>query len=591
MAHKFSLNFKQSWITRRGANLIPDGTKGRRGKFHHGSKKCYEYVIKDRDDTTLEDVQLVPIQHVQVKSLYGPATILSSRQIVYPCSRGRCTVPCPCLICRKIHPRCRAGQSCGCKDCRRHFKDHSFHAVLHSGCKFCHNIIKTLPTFNFVFLDSVRKIRNRGVYKEEELEPSFILPPDLRRDMTSKFLTINNWPEKLKNWHCGVKDDGIWCFSCSTMFFSIDMLKDHILSNHNTAKVFRHNYVNVNEQPDPKLQCDHCLKTFGSRSDLTRHIESVHYQEHFECQSCDLTFTRKDNLEIHREKQHQKTCNICETCGKKFKYHSDLFRHSEEAKCSTLKCEICQKTFSRPRDLQRHRRDSCNYEKKVYVLNCDRCETTFIRTSDLVRHQKKRDNSDGSAKFVCSTCDKRLCNPKLLMAHIKTKHGGYMKYLETTESSSQPEVSSDKEKVGKTEIYGCEFCGKQFSREDSVLKHKMTHNISEKLKCEHCTTEFSLKKSLKRHQKESLDEAGDIRHKCNICDKRCCTGKMLMAHLNSMHKEFCCSVCKQIFSFKHHLERHNKNRNSFTCEDCGKHFCHKKGFSEHICVIHPKSLN
>jgi uncharacterized Zn-finger protein len=240
--------------------------------------------------------------------------------------------------------------------------------------------------------------------------------------MVKEFLEHNR-QEKLKDWHSGIKDDSFWCFECSTLFFEIDMFKEHILRSHKTAKIFRHNCVNDNQQQQPsqlKLQCDQCSKTFGSKGDIIGHVESVHYQERLECPTCDLTFARKDNLEVHTQKQHQKSSKACKTCGKKFKFYSELFLHEEsDSKCLPLTCEICKTTFIRRSDLRRHRRATCNHEKEVCVVNCDQCETTFIRTSDLLRHQKKRFKPDGSAKFVCSICYKQLCNPKLLMAYIK----------------------------------------------------------------------------------------------------------------------------------------------------------------------------
>jgi uncharacterized Zn-finger protein len=264
------------------------------------------------------------------------------------------------------------------------------------------------------------------------------------------------------------------------MFFSIEMFKEHILNNHNTSKIFRHNCENDIEQIPPTLQCDLCTRTFESRSDLIRHNESVHYQERFECPSCDLTFSRRDNFQLHSINKHQKNPKTCGTCGMKFKNYSDLERHSEKEKCSTLKCQICQKTFSYQSALRRHNIEACNYEDKVYVLVCNLCETTFKRTSNLVKHKKNSENPDGSTKFACSICDKKTCNRKLLMARIKADHGSHKDYSENYQSSTGCEVNSDdasKEKVKKVEIYECEICGKQNSREDSPLKHKVTHTI------------------------------------------------------------------------------------------------------------------
>jgi len=584
MAHKFSLNFKQSWIIRRGPNLIQESSNSSRGKFHPGHQKCYKYVVKNEQNLNSEHVQLVPVEQVQVQHLFGPATILSSRQIVYPCSRGKCNLPCPCLLCAKIHPRCRVGQDCGCADCRMQLKDHiSFHACLHHGCKYCHKLIQIFPNFNFALLDNTRKLTNEGVFGEEKLEPSFELPPSLRLDMTAQFLRRENWSEKLKNWHCGVADDGCWCAICSTMFFSLEMFREHILSNHNTSKIFRHHCENDNEAMPPVLQCDQCTKTFKARHDLTRHIESVHYQERFECPSCDLTFSRRDNFQLHTINKHQKNPKMCKTCGMKFKNYSDFERHSEKEKCSTLNCAVCAKTFSSRSNLRRHMREAF----EVCVLDCDLCESTFKRTSDLSRHKKNRDNPDGSAKFSCSICNQITCNRKLLIAHIKSKHASNKteKY-KSSATSTDCEVNSNIEKE-KIEIYECEICGKHNSREDSALIHKTTHGIADKLKCDNCPTEFTLKKNFMRHQRESYDDEGNPLHECHFCNKTCCTGKLLSAHLDMEHKEdFYCTVCKRKFSLKHHWERHWKNRSSFACEACNRYFCNKKGYNEHMRLFH-----
>jgi uncharacterized C2H2 Zn-finger protein len=79
--------------------------------------------------------------------------------------------------------------------------------------------------------------------------------------------------------------------------------------------------------------------------------------------------------------------------------------------------------------------------------------------------------------------------------------------------------------------------------EKTVLKHKVTHGITDKLKCENCPTEFTLRKNYMRHQQESYDEEGNPRNNCPVCDKTCCTGKHLIAHLNLVHnEEFYCTV-------------------------------------------------
>ena len=85
MSHKFYLEFDHSWITRKGPNLVHTPGFGPKGKGSFDRRKCYSYVIKDRNEITAERVQLVPVVHHQYPWLFGPATLLSSRSIVYPC--------------------------------------------------------------------------------------------------------------------------------------------------------------------------------------------------------------------------------------------------------------------------------------------------------------------------------------------------------------------------------------------------------------------------------------------------------------------------------------------------------------------------
>ena len=225
--------------------------------------------------------------------------------------------------------------------------------------------------------------------------------------------------------------------------------------------------------------------------------------------------------------------------------------------------------------------EKCNDEKKVYVLGCDFCETTFIRQADLMKHKKNNlINADGSSKFVCSICGEKVCNRKLLKTHIRCVHGSDKKCLETS-------LSQEDSQVKTPQIFGCDLCEKTFSRKDSLFIHKATHKTTKSFTCEHCLTEFSLNKNFVRHRKESLDKRGNLRHKCPICDKSFCTERFLTAHMKFGHaEEFICTVCKQKFSSKYHWERHHINKTSFACEECKEYFCHKRGFSKHMKVVH-----
>ena len=533
-------------------------------KVHPGTKKCYEYVIKDEEVTNPDIVQLAPVNHCQHPWLFGPATKLSSRSIIYPCNRGKCVVPCVCLLCQKQYQKCRVGPSCGCQECKLYFKNHSdYHGCLHIGCKSCFNITSVLPHFDFHFLDKTRKLSSSSVWLGDKLKPTFELPPDMFYDMIPQFLAKKKWPEKLKNWHSGVEDDGLWCVGCSTLFFTTEQLRNHILSKHH-VKTFYHNFENDNSKPLPVMQCDQCSSSFGSKGEMTRHLESVHYNERVECPECSMTFTRLDNYKLHKRR-----------------------KHAVVHKTENLKCPLCKRTFSCMSALKRHLRNTCIDDAEADAFSCDNCDLTFSRHHHLKRHKLNGHSPDGSARFQCRICEKVFCNRKLLMVHSKEEHP-----TKVEKSSKAVKVVNEVREEEGTMTYECEFCGKRFEREDSVMKHKVTHNVVEKIECGRCQTKFSLMKSYKRHLKDTLwDHDGSPKHVCEFCDESFCNGKQLSGHINANHKNFRCPLCDQSFTWNFNLERHVGNRVAVTCKECGKIFCNKKSYSDHMDSLHTLSLN
>ena len=85
------------------------------------------------------------------------------------------------------------------------------------------------------------------------------------------------------------------------------------------------------------------------------------------------------------------------------------------------------------------------------LLSCVFLTAIFVNQplNDLLRHKKNRDNPDGFGKFACSICDKITCHRKLLMAHIKGKHGRNKEFSEHYRSSTDCEgIPNDATKGG-----------------------------------------------------------------------------------------------------------------------------------------------
>ena len=56
-----------------------------------------------------------------------------------------------------------------------------------------------------------------------------------------------------------------------------------------------------NDSDERKVKCPHCSISFNKRSNLTRHINSLHNStSNFKCAKCLRVFSRKDKLNTHK---------------------------------------------------------------------------------------------------------------------------------------------------------------------------------------------------------------------------------------------------------------------------------------------------
>ena len=151
MAHKFELDFSKKWISSKGPNIL-----GVRCRGSSLTDMCFSFDLGPA--STGNTVAVIPVEKKKQPWLYGPATDLASKGVIYPCTRYKCSFKCPCLRCRKVHPKCRinsGNKSCNCSECYEFFFDHEkFHIVPHLGCRACHQLTTIFPKFNYFFFNT-----------------------------------------------------------------------------------------------------------------------------------------------------------------------------------------------------------------------------------------------------------------------------------------------------------------------------------------------------------------------------------------------------------------------------------------------------
>lgn len=162
------------------------------------------------------------------------------------------------------------------------------------------------------------------------------------------------------------------------------------------------------------------------------------------------------------------------------------------------------------------------------------------------------------------------------------------------------------------EQFECDICGKQFSRLNTLNKHKNVHCDEKVYECELCERKFVRKASLIRHnfscrhstaqaQNTTGDLAGNVRiggryeleeelpFGCIICQQKFRSSSILASHMK-VHtdiKEFKCNDCSKLFTKKRNLKRHRRMHTGnglFQCE-----YCRKKLTTKYALEIHQRT--
>lgn len=87
-------------------------------------------------------------------------------------------------------------------------------------------------------------------------------------------------------------------------------------------------------KPIPPTMCHICHRIYMNRSNLRRHLNTVHSTKTFSCEICNQTFEKQRQLSYHM-KTHKKRTNLetasynCDTCGRQEITKSAMIQHME----------------------------------------------------------------------------------------------------------------------------------------------------------------------------------------------------------------------------------------------------------------------
>lgn len=194
------------------------------------------------------------------------------------------------------------------------------------------------------------------------------------------------------------------CPSCSETFLTQHELDSHVKDVH-----------------QPTYKCRVCDKTFGVKSNRTRH-EKIHDNrpKAYRCELCPFESHRPDNLSQHMKSHAPKPCYICPICSEGFPQERRLHAHMKTHRIAMTHkkaCHLCSKEFTSEKQLSRHVQ---SHEKKV----CPVCrkEFTTIRSVKIHLDRVHNTNTPPARYVTCRTCQTRFTSRRALIRHQLIDH-------------------------------------------------------------------------------------------------------------------------------------------------------------------------
>ena len=289
------------------------------------------------------------------------------------------------------------------------------------------------------------------------------------------------------------------CRQCGFSFESFEVLSEH------------------NEAVHSVFTCQHCHKTFTSRSNLERHARLHTGFKPYVCAICQKAFSRKDHLSNHSAKHAYK----CGNCNKRYTDKASLASHFtyEHDSILTNCCEFCNKGFGNLEAYEEHVKTHPQYHavQKTYhhsntpkgaglpynsaspkKYSCDACK--FVSQDRLTLAKHRLIHVEGQRCYTCLSCAKMFEDPLRYEEHLLTHQG-------------------------EPNIYECSICRQIFPSMDILRRHEPVHLnddvgelMSSMYSCPHCEKVFRSLTCLQEHVVLHSSQPNKYRLVELICD-------------------------------------------------------------------------
>nr|XP_049695825.1 zinc finger protein 501 [Helicoverpa armigera] len=296
------------------------------------------------------------------------------------------------------------------------------------------------------------------------------------------------------------------CENCYKGYMSEDILKKHMLSQHDKSR--------------GDIVCEFCKFRYKDRRGLNHHLKT--HRLKFVCKQCSYvsrtTFNAKEHFKMHRGQLHQ-----CDHCGKSHEKLSSHLSHIRLHHPSSLVwCHICAQACVGEFGLNAHMKKA--HRDFPLPISCATCGTHFVSHTALTRHSRAALCSEHACVhcgegyddavalrehllvhqsqrvFKCEKCDKIFKRENLYSAHYKRIHVD----------------NQDKSMKKKEKPWICEVCGKTLPNKSLLLYHQRNHTGEKPYRCTQCTKSFTMRKLLQSHLRVHTNDRPYV---CKLCPK------------------------------------------------------------------------